>query len=110
MIEIRTSTLKYVLFNDLKPMNNDKLTELIDMIEYSLSLNALQQDLKSNSLPPSTHTELPTIQLTNVHSQSSSSNKESILLMKSDKNQDISLKNDSGLGYKSSVLMHSLQF
>jgi hypothetical protein len=42
--------LKYVRFRDLKQLENDRLCELIDMIEYSLPPIVCQQDLNLHRL------------------------------------------------------------
>lgn len=44
MIDIRVALLKYVRFRDLTKLESDKLLELIDMIEYSISVIKPSED------------------------------------------------------------------
>ncbi len=77
LLEIRVAVLKYVRFCDLTQVEHDKLFELIDMIEYSLSLTVSRTDLslhppvlpahhKPTSIPMTRANEL-TLQILPVH-------------------------------------------
>jgi len=61
--------LKYVRFHDLKQLENNKLFELIDMIEYSLSPTLPKPDLNLHPLILPTHHELVSIPVTKVNNK-----------------------------------------
>jgi hypothetical protein len=98
LIEIRTTVLKYVRFRDLKQLENDKLFELIDMIEYSLSSTVSQQD----PLILPTHDESSSIQMIKFDNKTSDNillvhhrnPTEAKITVTTLENQDISSKND----------------
>ncbi len=90
--------MKYVRFRDLKQLENDKLFELIDMIEYSLPSTVSQQD--PFILP--THDESSSIQMTKFNSKTNDNihlvhHHETKTTVTTLENQDISSKSDSVL-------------
>jgi hypothetical protein len=61
LLEIRTSVLKYVRFHNLNQLENDKLFELIDMIEYSLPSTVPKTDFSLHPPLLSAHHDSPSI-------------------------------------------------
>jgi hypothetical protein len=61
--------LKYVRFRDLKQLENDRLCELIDMIEYSLPPTVRQQDLNLHPLVLPIHHEPSSVPMTKFNNK-----------------------------------------
>jgi len=69
LLDIRTTPLKYVRFCDLNQLENDKLFELIDMIEHSLPQTVPRTDLSLYPPVLPTQHETDSISMTKINNK-----------------------------------------
>jgi hypothetical protein len=92
--------LKYVRFRDLKQLENDRLCELIDMIQYSLPPTVRQQDLNLHPRVLPIHHEPSSVSMTKfnnkptLHNNYHDESTETKPIVTTLENQDISSKRD----------------